>query len=63
MSYESETYKLFSHRPDIKAKRNYIRISQREKERAKANAMFADTVMTFLMMVSFIVFVTICCIM
>lgn len=62
MSYESETYKLFSHRPDIKAKRNYIRIRQREKERAKANAMFADTTMTFLMMVSFIVFVILCCV-
>ena len=45
MSYESETYKLFSHRPDIKAKRNYIRINTKKQ---KANEKFASDIMDFL---------------
>lgn len=61
MSYESETYKLFSHRPDIKAKRNYIRIRQREKARAKANRDFAIDMTSFLLMIAFMVFIVICC--
>lgn len=63
MSYDEEAKALFSHRADIKAKRNYIRLQkkERERERTKANANFADTTMTFLMLVSFIVLATICC--
>lgn len=60
MSYDEEAKALFSHRTDIKAKRNYIRIRQKERERTKANAKFADTMMTFLLLISFIVLAVIC---
>lgn len=43
--YNTEAKALFSHRADIKAKRNYIRI---ESKKQKANEKFASDIMDFL---------------
>ena len=50
-----ETYKLFSHRPDIKAKHSHI--YAKPKSKAKVKQEYIDTLISFLTMV--IYFVTI----
>lgn len=50
--YNTEAKALFSHRADIKAKRNYIRINTK---RQKANREFAYDCITFLTAIIFFI--------
>jgi hypothetical protein len=56
----NEIYNLFANRPDIKAKRNYIRIRQKEKEKTKANAEFANNMIGYLSILFMFVLTILC---
>ncbi len=54
-TYNAETFALFSHRPDVKAKRNYISSTPKRK----GNEVNADAILAFLSAV--ILFITYVC--
>ena len=54
----NEIYNLFANRPDIKAKRNYIKIQERAK--AKANAEFANNMLSYLSILFMFVLTILC---
>lgn len=54
----NEIYNLFANRPDIKAKRNYIKIQERAK--ANANAEFANNMIGYLSILFMFVLTILC---
>ena len=54
----NEIYNLFANRPDIKAKRNYIKIQERAK--ANANAEFANNMIEYLSILFMFVLTILC---
>ena len=56
----NEIYNLFANRPDIRAKRNYIKIQEKAKANAKANAEFANNMLSYLSILFMFVLTILC---